>query len=88
LECGETLVLKNGQKNVALFALGVKIQGLRRGWARYVVVEIGFGETITDSLQQSSSNLATSSDRAASAVIAEIIDHNCVCLLIILPEAH
>ncbi|KIJ92889.1 hypothetical protein K443DRAFT_419325, partial [Laccaria amethystina LaAM-08-1] len=24
---------KNGQKNVALFALGVKLQALRRGWA-------------------------------------------------------
>jgi hypothetical protein len=47
-------VLKNGQKNVGLFALGVKLQALPRGWARYVIVEIGFEETITDSVQQSS----------------------------------
>jgi hypothetical protein len=81
-------VLRNGQKKICSLCLRVKLQALRRGWARYVVVEIGFGETFTDSVQQSSSNLATSSDRAASAVIAEIIDHNCVWLLIILPEAH
>jgi hypothetical protein len=60
-------VLKNGLKNVALIALGVKLQALRRGWARYVVVEIGFGETITDSVQQSSSNLAPSPERAPSS---------------------
>jgi len=51
----------------AVFALGVKLQAFRRGWARYVV-EIDSPETITDSVEQSSSsNLAPTLERSPSS---------------------
>ena len=49
----------------AVFALAVKLQAFRRGWARCVVVETDFRETIIDSVEQSSSsNLAPSPERS------------------------
>jgi hypothetical protein len=58
---GDIGVKKWSEERCSLcLTVGVKLEALRRGWVGYVVVEIGFGETITASVHQSSSNLAPS----------------------------